>query len=80
MTTLEQLRELRASLPNGKKDPWGKCCPNKRVLFNRAVKKGDFSQLTSGELGVVNEFLVHCKEVKKENKEFQKTIEKLAQQ
>ena len=80
MTTLEQLRDLRASLPNGKKDPWGKCCPNKRVLFNRAIKKNDFAKLTSGELDAINEFLEHCKVVKRENKEFQKAIEKLAQQ
>lgn len=78
MSTMEQLRELRKSLPTGKKDPWGKCCPNKRVLLHRALKKDEFMSLTSGEKAVVDEFLDHCKEVKKENAEFEKTVAKIA--
>ena len=78
MSTMEQLRELRKSLPTGKKDPWGKCCPNKRVLLHRALKKDEFMSLTLGEMEVVNEFMAHCKEVKKENAEFEKAIAKIA--
>ena len=78
MSTMEQLRELRKSLPTGKKDPWGKCCPNKRVLLNRALKKDEYMSLTTGEKKVVNEFLEHCTVVKKENAEFEKSVAKIA--
>lgn len=80
MEALEQLRELRKILPVGKKDPWGGCCPSKRVLLHRALKKDDFMKLTAGEREVVDEFLAHCREVKKENKEFEKAIAKALQQ
>lgn len=78
-TSIKQLRDMRASLPMGKKDPWGKCCPNKRVLLHRALKKDDIGKLTIGEYGVVEEFLAHCAKVKKENERFAETIAKIAE-
>jgi len=78
MRTIEQLRELRRGLPRGKKDPWGGCCPSKRVLLNRLLKKDSLDLATDGEITVMNEFLQHCVAIKKENKEYAKVIAKLA--
>lgn len=80
MTTMEQLRGLRANLPKGKKDPFGDCCKAKRVLLNRALKKDDFMQLTDGELDAIHGFLAHCKNIKAENKRFAAVVAKLAEQ
>lgn len=80
MTTLEELRSLRESLPNGKKDPYGKCCASKRVLLIRALKKTEFSELTLGEREVVEEFIQHCVNIKKDDKELIKQISKVTKQ
>lgn len=79
MTTIEQLRSLRESLPKGNKDPFASD-KSKRVLLQRLLRKDNIAELTSGELTVLNEWLVFLKEVKKANKEFEKEIQKLAQQ
>ena len=68
---------MRKGLPMGKKDPWGQCCPSKRVLLHRALQKNDISELTLGEKAVVDEFLAHCATVQKENEKFEKKVEKL---
>lgn len=60
-TTLEQLREMRASMPNGKKDPWLGCCGAKRSLINRALRKKELSELTAGELAAVKEWVTYIK-------------------
>lgn len=78
MTTLEDLRSLRESLPKGKKDPYGACCPSKRVLLNRALKKKNLSELTLGERDVVEEFIQHCANIKKDDKELIKQISKIS--
>lgn len=79
MTTKEQLLAIRASLPNGKKYPggWG---TSEKVLFYRCMKKDSISDFTDGELTVLNEWLEHVKATKKENKEFEKTIQKIVEQ
>lgn len=59
METIEQLRELRASMPNRKKDPWGTCCKSKRILMYRALKRNSVSELTAGELKIVKEWLAY---------------------
>lgn len=79
MSTIQQLRELRANLPVGRKDPWTACCKSKRVLFTRALKKESISDLTLGEQGVVREFLEHCAKVRKENERLEESITKTAQ-
>ena len=71
---MEQLREIRANLPKGKKDPWGECCASKRVLLQRLLKKDSIAYATDGELTVLNEWLEHVKEVKRTNNEVEKTI------
>lgn len=63
--TIVQLRELRASLPKGQKDPWGECCRSKRVLLNRALRKNALTELTVGEQGVINEFVLYCNQLRK---------------
>ena len=80
MTTMEHVRRLRAELPQGHKDPWGQCCPSKRVLLHRALKKECVSDLTDGELTVFNEFLEHVKAEQKSNKEYEKKVKRLAKQ
>lgn len=77
MTGMEQLRAIRAELPNGKKDPWGECCKSKRVLLIRALKKENVATFTDGELTAFNEWLEHISAVRKENKEFAKVIQKI---
>lgn len=80
MTTIQQLRDIRKALPMGKKDPWGKCCPSKRILFQRALKKETVAELTLGEQEVVTEFLNYYKSLKQENLKFEKTILNATQQ
>lgn len=63
--TIVQLRELRASLPKGQKDPWGECCRSKRVLLNRALRKNALTELTVGEQGVINEFVLYYNQLRK---------------
>ncbi|MBR3647091.1 MAG: hypothetical protein IKN59_01700 [Paludibacteraceae bacterium] len=79
MTTKEQLLEIRASLPNNRKYPahWS---TSKKVLLYRALKKESIADYTDGELDVFNEWLEHVKAMKKENKEFEKSIQKIVQQ
>jgi hypothetical protein len=76
--TIEQLRELRASLPKGQKDPWGECCINKRVLLQRALKRNTLAELTTGEQAVVQEFIGHCKSVRDEQKKLAAEIDQLS--
>lgn len=78
--TMEQLREIRANLPKGKKDSWAECCKSKRVLLQRLLKRDSIADGTSGELAVLNEWLEHIKEVKKSNSEFEKSIAKIVKQ
>lgn len=82
MTTTEQLREIRANLPKGMKDPWGACCKSKRVLLRRAIAKQDISELTTGELAVVVEYQEYLEKTKREStalkKELERNIAKLA--
>ena len=77
MTAMEQLREIRANLPKGKKDAWGECCASKRVLLQRLLKKDSIADATDGELTVLNEWLEHVKEIKKTNNEVEKAIAKI---
>ena len=79
METIQQLRELRASLPLGKKDPWGQCCKSKRILIQRALKRDKVEDLTAGEKTVVEEFLAHYNQVMKENNKLQRAILKVTQ-
>ncbi len=83
MKTIQQMRELRASLPQGKKDPWGECCPSKRILLGRALKKNDLRELTAGEFAVVQEWLEFTRKMKRETEiavsQVEKTIAKLTQ-
>ncbi len=84
-TTIEQLRTMRANLPKGKKDPWGDCCRNKRVLLHRVLReRTSISELTAGEYTVVQEWLTFVAETRKEteraNKQLEKAIAKTAQQ
>ena len=79
-TTIAQLRALRASLPRGKKDPFGKCCHSKRVLLTRALQKTSFMDLTEGEGEAVAIFLEHCKEMKARDKKFASSVAKIAAQ
>lgn len=65
METIEQLRELRASMPNRKKDPWGTCCKSKRILMYRALKRNSVSELTAGELKIVQEWLAYVQTSRK---------------
>lgn len=65
METIEQLRELRASMPNRKKDPWGTCCKSKRILMYRAFRKNNVSEFTDGELKVVQEWLAYVQTSRK---------------
>ncbi len=76
-TTIKQLRELRANLPKGKKDPFTNCCRSKRVLLNRALNKERFIDLTEGELDAVNLFLVHCRKLKAADERFAATVAKI---
>lgn len=75
--TIEQLREIRKSLPVGKKDPWGECCKSKRILLQRALKRSTLTELTIGERGAVEEFLVHVMEVRNENEKLANQVEQL---
>lgn len=83
-TTIEQLRTMRANLPNGRKDPWGDCCRNKRVLLQRALKRNNIGELTIGEYTVVQEWLAFVAKTKKDaeraNKQLEKAIAKTTQQ
>ncbi len=83
MESIQQLRELRANLPKGKKDPWFACCKNKRVLLGRALHKADLSDLTAGEKAVIEEWLAYIPQVKREinlaNRKLERTIAKIAQ-
>lgn len=83
MESIQQLRELRASLPKGKKDPWGKCCHAKRVLLGRAFRKTDLSDLTAGEKAVIEEWLAYIPQARREinlaNQKLERTIAKIAQ-
>ena len=83
MESIQQLRELRASMPKGKKDPWGECCRNKRVLLGRAFHKVDLSDLTAGEKAVIEEWLAYVAQARKEiniaNQKLERTIAKIAQ-
>lgn len=83
-TTIEQLRSLRESLPTGKKDPWGDCCKNKRVLLQRALKRNTIGELTVGEYSVVQEFVEYANQVKKDReneiKQLAKAVNKLVEQ
>lgn len=65
--TIEQLKRIRSKMPNGKKDPWAKCCNSKRILLYRAMKRNSISELTAGELMVVEEWLDFYDKIKKEN-------------
>lgn len=76
--TIEQLRELRASLPKGQKDPWCECCISKRTLLQRALKRNTLAELTTGEQAVVQEFIVHCKSVRDEKKKLAAEIDQLS--
>ncbi len=84
MTTIEQLRSLRESLPKGKKDPWGDCCANKRVLLQRALKRNSLGELTVGEYTVVQEFVAYAEQIKKDRenevKQLAKAVNKLVEQ
>ena len=64
LTALEQLREMRASMPNGKKDPWLGCCGGKRTLINRALRKKSLNDLTAGELAAVKEWVSYAKKTR----------------
>lgn len=75
---MEQLREIRAKLPKGKKDPWAGNLA-KRVLLQRALRKSSIAEFTDGELTVFNEWLDHVAAVKRANAEIEKTIAKIAQ-
>lgn len=84
-TTIEQLRTMRANLPKGKKDPWGDCCRNKRVLLHRVLRERNaISELTAGEYSVVQEWLAYVAQTQREteraNKRLEKEIAKTAQQ
>ncbi len=79
MTTIEQLRALRANLPKGKKDPFTNCCRSKRVLLNRALRKERYLDLTEGEQEVVNLFLAHCRKLKAADERFAASVDKIAQ-
>lgn len=83
MESLQQLRELRASLPKGKKDPWFSCCINKRVLLGRALRKNTIAELTQGEYAIVNEWLGYVQQSKRDanlaNQKLERTIAKIAQ-
>ena len=83
-TTIEQLRSLRESLPKGKKDPWGECCKNKRVLLQRALKRNTIGELTVGEYSAVQEFVEYVNQVKKDReneiRQLAKAVNKLVEQ
>ncbi len=83
MTTIQQMRELRASMPKGKKDPWGECCKNKRILLGRALRKTDINKFTDGEKAVTEEWLAYVAQARKEinlaNQKLERTITKIAQ-
>ena len=76
-TMIKQLREIRASLPKGKKDPFTNCCHSKRVLLTRALQKERFIDLTEGEIDAVNIFLEHCCKLKAENERFAASVSKI---
>ena len=76
--TIEKLREIRKSLPVGKKDPWGECCKSKRILLQRALKKRkSLIELTAGERAAVQEFIAHCQAVRKEDEQLANQVEQL---
>lgn len=75
--TIEQLREIRKSLPVGKKDPWGECCKSKRILLQRALKRSTLTELTIGERAAVQEFIAHCQAVRKEDEQLANQVEQL---
>ena len=81
---MEKLRELRAKMPIGMKDPWGDCCLNKRVLLQRALKRDSIDAVTAGERAVIEEFLEFATNVRKEKEEknarLTQTINELTQQ
>ena len=77
MSIMEKLRSMRNELPKGNKDPWGDCCPSKRVLLQRALNRENTIQLTKGERRVINEWLAFCRKVAKENQAFEKEIQKI---
>lgn len=83
MTTIEQLRSLRESLPKGNKDPWGND-KNKRVLLQRALRKESIGELTIGEYAAVQKFVEFASQLQQDRerdiKQLEKTIQKLAQQ
>mgnify|MGYP004490446105 CR=1 FL=1 len=83
MTTIQQLRNLRASMPQGKKDPWGKCCKSKRVLLGRALRKDTIADLTDGEKSAVEEWLAYISQARQEinlaNQELERTIAQIVQ-
>lgn len=76
--TIEQLKEMRKSLPKGQKDPWGECCISKRTLLQRALNRDTLSELTTGEQAVVQEFIAHFKSVREEQKKLAAEIDQLS--
>ncbi len=65
METIEQLRQMRASLPRGRKDPW-EHCRTKRVLLIRALKRNSILEFTETERKVVTEWASYVKQQQKE--------------
>lgn len=79
MTTIEQVRKLRAELPRGRKDPWTKC-KSKRILLQRALKKKTLTSLTAGEYAAVQEWLAYMQgEQAAANKEMQEQVSQITQ-
>lgn len=79
MTTIEQLRKLRAEMTRGRKDPWTKCCKSKRILLQRALKKKTLTSLTAGEYAAVQEWLEYMQGEQAANKEMQEQVSQITQ-
>ncbi len=80
MTTIEQMRALRAKLPRGKKDPWGECCKSKRILLQRALRRKTLASLTAGEYAAVQEWLGYVQdEQTAASQELKSRIDKITQ-
>lgn len=78
METIEQLRQMRASLPRGRKDPW-EHCRTKRVLLIRALKRNSILEFTNTERKVVKEWTDYVKNQQLEAAKLEKSIIKTLQ-